>query len=136
MTGETDLQRLIASMTPVLQPDTYVFVTTDKPAPDLVAAALMLFREDEGVTLIVPQTVARAKGLAAIYRCRCITLSIHSSLEAVGFVAAVTSALAQARIGVNPVSAYFHDHLFIAEDGVGDAMEILRRLSDSAAAPV
>ncbi|MBF9232860.1 ACT domain-containing protein [Microvirga alba] len=132
MAGETDLQRLIASMTPVLTPGTYVFATTDNPGPDLVAAALMLFREDEGVTLIVPQALAEAHGLKAIYPCRCITLSIHSSLEAVGFLAAITSALAQAGIGVNPVSAFFHDHLFIAEDRAAEAMEILRGLSAQA----
>ncbi|NIX75234.1 ACT domain-containing protein [Microvirga terricola] len=132
MTGETDLQRLIASMTPVLTPGTYVFATLDAPSLELVASALMLFREDEGVTLIVPQALAEAHGLKVIYPCRCITLSIHSSLEAVGFLAAVTAALAKAGIGVNPVSAFFHDHLFIADDRAEEAMVILRALSAQA----
>lgn len=132
VTGETDLQRLVASMTPVLTPDTYVFVTLDAPSSELIASALMLFREDEGVTLIVPQALAEAHGLKAIYPCRCITLSVHSSLEAVGFLAAVTTALAKAGMGVNPVSAYFHDHLFIADDRAEEAMGILRGLSGQA----
>ncbi|MGO4707071.1 ACT domain-containing protein [Microvirga sp. 2MCAF38] len=134
MKGETVLQRLIASMTPDLRPETYVFVTSAYPSPDLLGEALMFFRETEGVTLILAKATAQARGLASIYPCRCITLSIHSSLEAVGFLAAITGALAQAGIGVNPVSAYFHDHLFIAEEHGDKAMTILTRLSADARA--
>jgi hypothetical protein len=121
-------------MTPDLRPETYVFVTSAHPSPNLLGEALMFFRETEGVTLILAEATAQARGLDFIYPCRCITLSIHSSLEAVGFLAAITGALAQAGIGVNPVSAYFHDHLFIAEKHVDEAMTILRRLSADAAA--
>jgi hypothetical protein len=36
---------------------------------------------------------------------------VHSSLDAVGFMAAVTTRLAKINIGVNPVSGFYHDHL-------------------------
>lgn len=129
MSGETNLKQLIRSMTPELQPGTYVFATTEKPAPALLAEAFMSFREAEGVTVIVPEDLARRHGVTYTYRCRCITLSVHSSLEAVGFLAVMTRALAEAGIGVNAVSAYFHDHLFIAEDRIEEALGILRGLS-------
>ena len=32
-------------------------------------------------------------------------------------------------MGVNPVSAYFHDHLFVPADRAGEAMEILQEIS-------
>lgn len=83
--------------------------------------------------MIVTEDQAEAAGLAGTFRCRMITLNIHSSLEAVGFLAAITARLAAAGMGVNPVSAFYHDHLFVPADRAGEAMEVLRELSiDSA----
>jgi hypothetical protein len=61
-----------------------------------------------------------------------ITLEVHSSLEAVGFLAAVTRRLAEARIGANPVSAFFHDHLFVPADRAEEAVTILEQLASDA----
>ncbi len=105
MTGETDLSALIASMDPVLADEVHVFATLplDAPAPaDLTP--IMSLREREGVTLIVTRAEAEAAGLEAVFPCRMITLNIHSSLEAVGFLAALLPALAAEGMGVNPVS--------------------------------
>jgi hypothetical protein len=55
-----------------------------------------------------------------------ITLSIHSDLEAVGFLAAITTALAAIDIPVNAVSAYYHDHTFVPYEHHDDALECLR----------
>lgn len=129
MSGETNLDRLIRTMTPELQPGQFVFATAPSLTPNIMAEAVMTFREAEGVTAIVPEAVAREHGLDYTYRCRCITLNVHSSLEAVGFLAVITGALARAGIGVNPVSAYFHDHLFIAEERIEEALAVLRPLS-------
>ncbi|TPK93272.1 MULTISPECIES: ACT domain-containing protein [unclassified Mesorhizobium] len=130
MTGETDLQELLASMTPRLLADVYVFTTL---APDTPVPAgldpVMQFREREGVTLITTEDEAKAAGLAGTFRCRMITLDIHSSLEAVGFLAAITRRLAAAGMGVNPVSAFYHDHLFVPAERAEEAMAILRQLA-------
>ncbi|UVK42593.1 ACT domain-containing protein [Mesorhizobium sp. AR07] len=134
MTGETDLKTLLATMTPELLAGTYVFVTLAPGVP--VAENLepvMIFREREGVTLIVTEDAAREAGLTASFRCRMVTLNIHSSLEAVGFLAAITTRLATAGMGVNPVSAFYHDHLFVPAERAEEALELLRRLATDSA---
>ena len=134
MTGETDLKKLLASMTPELLPAIHVFVTLAPGAAQPQGLdPVMVFREREGVTLIVTEDAARAAGLAASFRCRMITLNIHSSLEAVGFLAAITARLAAAGMGVNPVSAFYHDHLFVPADRAEEAMELLRQLARDSA---
>ena len=129
MAGETDLKTLLASMTPELLDDTYVFATLAPgvPRPEGLEP-VMVFREREGTTLIVTEAAAKAAGLAASFRCRMITLNIHSSLEAVGFLAAITTRLAGAGMGVNPVSAFYHDHLFVPAERAEEAMGLLRQL--------
>ena len=127
--AESDLDKLIAGMTPVLAPDVYVFSTTQTP-PDI--PAIMRFEEAEGVTLIVTRDAAKAAGLAYEFPCRMITLSIHSSLAAVGFMAAIATRLAAEDMGVNPVAGFFHDHIFIPEDRADDAMRVLRAMASGA----
>lgn len=131
MTGETDLKTLLASMRPELLPGTCVFATL---APGVAQPEgldpVMVFREREGVTLIVTEDEARAAGLTASFRCRMVTLNIHSSLEAIGFLAAITTRLAAAGMGVNPVSAFYHDHLFVPADRAEEAIMVLERLAE------
>jgi hypothetical protein len=131
LSGETDLRRLLGSMRPTLAPQVFVFVTVPHGACPAVEAQ-MVFRESEGLTLIVTEEAARKAGLAAIFPCRRVTLDIHSSLDAVGFMAAITTRLAASGIGVNPVSAYFHDHLFVPAGRAGEAVAILEQLAAQA----
>jgi len=129
MTGETDLQNLLGSMSPELLPGVYVFATL--PPGETVPSGVepvMIFREKEGVTLILPESEARLAGLTFAFPSRMITLNVHSSLEAVGFIAVIATRLAAAGMGVNPVSAYFHDHLFVPADRSQEAMQVLMRL--------
>ncbi|RVD48425.1 ACT domain-containing protein, partial [Mesorhizobium sp. M2D.F.Ca.ET.140.01.1.1] len=65
---------------------------------------------------------------------RMITLNIHSSLEAVGFLAAITTRLAAAGMSVNPVSAFYHDHLFVPAERAEEAMAILAKLVEESRA--
>ncbi len=133
MTGETDLDRLIQAMQPVLHPDLYVFATVKEPSAGGLPPAIMTFREAEGTTLILTAATAQEHGLRHDFPCRMITLNIHSALEAVGFLARITNALAAADMGVNPVSAFFHDHLFVPADRAKDAMAVLAKLSEGGA---
>jgi hypothetical protein len=108
-----------------------VFVFATLPSGSAVPANLnpvMVFREREGDTLLLEEE-ATAAGLRSTFRSRMITLNIHSSLDAVGFLAVITTRLAAAGMGVNPVSAYFHDHLFVPADRADDAMAMLQTLA-------
>ncbi|TGQ74660.1 MAG: ACT domain-containing protein [Mesorhizobium sp.] len=134
MAGETNLRTLLASMTPELLDGIYVFATLASGVPQPKSLdPVMMFREREGVTLIVTEDAATAAGLAASFRCRMITLNIHSSLEAVGFLAAITARLAAAGMGVNPVSAFYHDHLFVPAERAEEAKGLLRELARESA---
>ena len=126
MPGETDLQKLLASMSPELSPGVFVFATLPPETPMPAGTdPIMFFREREGDTLILPEEEARAAGLPSAFPSRMITLNVHSSLDAIGFLAAITARLAAASMGVNPVSGYFHDHLFVPVDRADEAMAIL-----------
>ena len=59
-----------------------------------------------------------------------ITLRIHSSLEAVGMMAAIAAALTARNIPCNAVSAYYHDHLFVPWARRDDACLALRELAN------
>ena len=130
MTGETDLQKLLGSMSPELLPGVFVFASlppgTASPAN---LNPVMIFREREGDTLILPEEEASNAGLSFTFPSRMITLNVHSSLDAVGFLAVITTRLAAAGMGVNPVSAYFHDHLFVPAGGAEEAMAVLHALA-------
>lgn len=129
MSGETRLDALLRGMTPVLHDETWSFVTLAPDADARALDAIGTFREAEGVTAIVPRARAVAAGLAPGSAQRMITLAVHSSLDAVGFVAAVASALAARGIGVNPVAAFHHDHLFVPAARADEAMAVLRALA-------
>jgi len=126
MTPERDLNRLLADIKPVLDPEIFVFSTVP-PDAALPAAlkAVQIFREREGTTLVLPLADAEAAALAYQFPCRMITLDVHSALDAIGFLAAVATLLATAGISVNAVSAYYHDHLFVPCDKADQAMRLL-----------
>lgn len=127
--GEQNLEELIRSMRPVLHGDTYVFATVSIEFDSAALEPQMQFNEAEGCTLIVEQHRADSTGLSYEFPCKMITLNIHSSLDAVGFLARITTRLASLGMGVNPVSGFYHDHLFVPVDRAEDAMDALRGLS-------
>ena len=135
MHGETDLDTLIASMQAALRPEVFVFVTCQAGQIPVGVDPVMVFSEAEGTTLILTLEAAVAEGLAYEYPCRMITLNIHSALEAVGFLARITTKLAAAGLSVNPVSAFFHDHLFVPQDRAVEALSILNDMAQSARKP-
>ncbi|HXF68471.1 MAG TPA: ACT domain-containing protein [Thermoflexus sp.] len=132
MTGEADLKRLLTTMRPVLHEVPYVFCSVSQDTYDkLPFEPLATFREHEGITIIVTQQQAMDNGLPFDMVWACITLSVQSSLSAVGFLAEITGRLARAGISVNVVSAYYHDHLFVPWERRWQAMDELSALSQS-----
>ncbi|MET4208334.1 ACT domain-containing protein [Bradyrhizobium sp. LA2.1] len=130
MTGERDLDALLRNMKPELLDGIFVFCTV--PANEPISKALnprLTFREQEGTTLVILREEAEASGLRYAFASRLITLTVHSALDALGFLAAITARLAEAGISVNAVSAFHHDHLFVPADRADEAMAVLRAMS-------
>jgi uncharacterized protein len=135
MEGEHDLNRLRRTMAPRLDDRTFVYCCFDDFALPMGLAALCTVREDEGLTAIVDKREAERCDLAHVFESRLITLTVQSALDAVGFLALVTSRLAAAGIACNAVAGYHHDHLLVPSARAGDAMDVLRALaSDRVAA--
>jgi hypothetical protein len=133
--GLSELVELLRSMRPALIGQPFVFASIPRQAlATLAFIPLGTFCESEGVTVIATQTQAWSAGWPAEDSWACITLMVHSSLHAVGFLAAVAAALAREGISVNPVSAYYHDHLFVPWDERMRAMETLSGLGAAQAA--
>ncbi|ALS97699.1 ACT domain-containing protein [Lacimicrobium alkaliphilum] len=131
MAAERQLERLISQMQPRLDPRTFVFACLgqEQAMPEGLQPQ-MLFMEKEGPTLIVEQQQALKHDLGYEFVSRMITLNVHSALDAVGFLATITSHLAGYNMGVNPVSGFYHDHLFVPADKAELAMQALTELID------
>jgi hypothetical protein len=93
---------------------------------------LCTFVEAEGLTVVVSAEKALQQKWEHSNRFSQITLEVHSSLDAVGLTAAVSSALAAAGISANIVAGFFHDHVFVQEDRAEDAVEVLVKLGEEA----
>ncbi|RZN33921.1 ACT domain-containing protein [Bradyrhizobium sp. Leo121] len=134
MASEIDLQVLLSRMKPEMQPGIFVFCTiseeTEVPA---MIKPLFTFRESEGTTFVVQREEAESLGLTYQFISRLITLTVHSSLEAVGFLATITTRLSEAGISVNVVSAFYHDHLFVPHDRADEALALLQGMMRKAA---
>ncbi|RAJ05518.1 hypothetical protein LX64_02678 [Chitinophaga skermanii] len=129
MNGETQLSTLLKTMQPVLHEGAYVFCTVDLPTlPVDFNEILFSFKEQEGTTLVLQQAVADRLELPYGYVAAWITLTVHSSLAAVGLTAAFSSALAKHGISCNVVAGYYHDHIFVAQEDAVRAMEVLEEL--------
>lgn len=109
-------------------PEVFVFVTITGEVPAGLRPR-MVFQEAEGTSLIITRDEALAQGYAFEFPSRMITLDIHSSLEAVGFMAVIATELAKHDMGVNPVAGFYHDHIFVPEDRGEDAMRVLAEIA-------
>lgn len=129
MSSVVDLGDLCRQMTPRLADGVYVYCTfSDFRLPGGLEP-ICTFREAEGLTAIVGRREAEAAALPYVFPCRLVTLTVHSSLDAVGFLARITDRLARAGIACNAVAAFHHDHLFVPEARAEEALQILRNLA-------
>ena len=115
MAGQRDLALLLAALDPQLFPDRYSFSAAS--GSTLVEGAFALIREAEGITLIRPDPAGDWAR---------ISLGVHSSLDAVGLTAALSSRLADIGISANIVAALHHDHIFVPWERRDEALAALR----------
>ena len=128
MSGEVNLQILLKEMKPSLKEGQYVYCTVESKDHAARLDPLCMFAEEESVTVILPKGCADSWNLRYSTIFAWITLTVHSSLEAVGLTSAIAKALTEADVSCNVVAAYYHDHIFVPIQDASRAMEALLTL--------
>ena len=82
------------------------------------------------ITAVVSIDEAERRGWPVEFRGAWLTVSVHSSLEAVGLTAALANVLAARGIACNVLAGYFHDHLVVPLDRADEAIAALEALAD------
>ncbi|HCE4573752.1 TPA: ACT domain-containing protein [Vibrio parahaemolyticus] len=130
MSGITDLDELLRSMRPKLLQAEFVFCTVSGSLEEYCKLnPVATFLESEGLTLVLEKSVAEKAGLFFEGSYSQITLTVHSSLEAVGLTAAVATKLASKGISANVIAAYYHDHVFVQTSKAEAAISALEEFS-------
>ncbi|HHF2906795.1 TPA: ACT domain-containing protein [Vibrio diabolicus] len=130
MSGITDLDELLRSMRPKLLKAEFVFCTVSGSLEEYCKLnPVATFMELEGLTLVLEKSVPEKTGLSFEGSYSQITLTVHSSLEAVGFTAAVATKLASKGISANVIAAYYHDHVFVQTSKAEAAISALEEFS-------
>ena len=127
--GQTHLKS--NDLAPSLAPNNYVFCSLPGAQYGDFAQTqpLACIAEAEGLTLVLAQDQADAEGLTYTGIFRCISLGLHSSLDAVGLTAMISSELAQHGISANMIAGYHHDHLLVPAAQAHQALNLLEQLS-------
>lgn len=125
---------MVAGMDAALVPGRYVYCSLPPGAPEqaVLAEALAMFREAEGLSVLLSEDAAGRFGLAASPPMRQITLHVYSSLTGTGLTAAVAGALAARGIACNMIAATLHDHVFVPAERAEEALETLQALQEAA----
>ena len=127
MTGELHLDSMLADLKPSLHPGEFVFCSLPGACygdyAELAPLASML--EPEGLSLVLPREAADRSGIDYDSCHCCISLGVHSSLEAVGLTAAIAARLADRGISANVIAGCLHDHILVPAARAGDALDAL-----------
>ena len=124
--GETDLAAMLESLDVQRRPGVFTYIAVEVPTPGLLASAHAVVREGRLTTIVLPLDAAARAGRTPTVELAWLTLTVQSSLEAVGLTAAVSTRLAAADIACNVIAGYQHDHLLVPVDRADDAIEVLR----------
>ena len=128
-TGKTDLKELLKALKPKLNIGDFVFCVVSDLAKVNPHDIIMFFREEEGNTIIIKKELADLLNFQYSFISGWITLTVHSSLTAVGLTASFSKALAENGISCNVVAGFYHDHIFVDKKDTEAAMDILTQLS-------
>ncbi|RLE24161.1 MAG: acetyltransferase [Actinobacteria bacterium] len=81
--------------------------------------------EGPTTTFVLPVDAAERAGHPVPVRLAWLSLTVQSSLEAVGLTAAVSAMLTAEGIPCNVLAGYYHDHLLVPIERVNDAIRVL-----------
>ena len=123
----TDLEALLAALSPRLNPGEYAVVSV-REVP-LGVHPVMSLVEAEGLSLIIPLAEAQGLGLDYEVPMSWITLGAYRSVTALGYVPTVTTALYQANVPAVAGVGRWHTHLFVPAAHADTALRTLERLS-------
>lgn len=125
--GSTDLREMLDTLEATVRADPYVYamVAPGHPAAALAAATVS---EDEGLTVVLRREDADAHEIEYDFIAAWLTLSVYSSLEAVGLTAAFSRALGDAGISCNVLAGLHHDHLLVPYREADRALGVLHAL--------
>jgi uncharacterized protein len=124
--GEKNLETLCATIEPEMTSTVYVYCSFPDFLLPLGLLPLFTFREAEGLTAVLDLQDADHYVLPYTFKARLITLKVHSSLDAVGFLAVVSAHLARVAIPCNAIAGYYHDHILVPVDRADEAMFVLK----------
>ena len=130
MTGEKNLKKLLKTMNPKHNIGDYVFCIVNDLTTVNISDTILLFREQEGYTVVIKKELADRLKLDYSFIASWITLTVHSSLEAVGLTAAFSTALSERGISCNVVAGFYHDHIFVNKKDTEEAIKILNGFSE------
>ena len=132
-TGEENLQRLLRGLAPALGDGEFVFASLAGAQygdhSDLRPVAMC--SEGEGLTLVIPRERADQYEIPYDSVFRRITLTVHSSLDAVGLTAVFSRQLTDHGISANVVAGYYHDHIFVQAERALDALAAIKALAEA-----
>jgi|SRR6056297_237074 len=120
--GETDLAVMLSKLAVQRRPGVFAYIAVEVPTPGLIAAAHAVVKEGRLTTIVLPVDAAERAGQDTDVRFAWLTLTVQSSLDAVGLTAAVSARLTAIGIPCNVLAGYHHDHLLVPVDRVDDAI--------------
>lgn len=129
MPGETDLSILLKNIKPELHEGDYVFCSVGDINMIDIKQVIGTFEEKEGTTIVLARANADKLHLTYSFVCSWITLTVNSSLEAIGLTASFSTALSKEGISCNVIAGYFHDHIFVNRSDADSAMKVLSSLA-------
>lgn len=116
---------MLASLDVERRPGVFTFVAVEVPTPGLLGAAHAMVDEGELKTLVLPVESAQRAGLPVVVEMAWLSLTVQSSLEAVGLTAAFAKILGDAGISCNVLAGYQHDHILVPVSRADDAVAAL-----------
>ena len=123
--GDTDLAAMLATLSVQRRPGVFAYIAVQVPTPGLIAAAHAVVKEGRLTTIVLPVDAAARAGQVTDVQFAWLTLTVRSSLDAVGLTAVVSARLAAIGIPCNVLAGYHHDHLLVPVDRVDDAIDVL-----------